>query len=1412
MEVKMRANTVIVLVLVLLFPAIAHGQTYISGYIGTQTWTPAGSPYIIIGNTHAMDLTIDAGVAVQFDAFCDFEIEFSLLVNGTESDSVYFTAGDTCWKSIDFASGAASDSRIAYANFEGAGYNDLGAINGGSGNLSLRHCSFRNNDAKYVLKYQSIGNVLVVEDCEFYNNTCDYVLFSQSQDYAIIKGSNFFDNTTHKVIHIDCNYAQNACGCLMYGCALYNNCTVYSGITFTKGMLAFSVFYNTVSPDDYLFNLGSDGVISEVHNCIIWDCDMITNQPDYTKINYCDLEIPYPGEGNISADPLFVDPMSGDFTLNPGSPCIDSGNPGGFWYDYDGSRADMGIGGGSGLAPYPTTIDFPPLWPGEQMEAFFEFNNLNNYYLEILDTYLTSPENFSFLLDPTSSILSPYEKAKYTITFTSPGYERSTDMVINSEGFVVGDTASIHFTGLGQEFTPVSGIWTVENSPYYYNENLIVEDGQQLVIEPGVVVYIDSLHVLKIEGNLQAIGAEEDTIRFYGWNTGWGGIIFEEADGENIFDYVKIAIAKGSFLTSENGGCIYADNSIITINHSLLDGYYDANNGGAIYVINCPQINIENSIIVSSPAEWSGGGIYAENCPQIIIDNVSFYLCSAYEQGGALYLNSSSVSIDSSSFNRSQIHSGAYDGVAVYANDSNLNITRTLFTENCNYSGHDGAAVIALDNSSNLNLDHCDICYVYGSGGYLIGAVKLIDNSSTANAANSIIYEMDNMFITGIAQNIEMTYSIGPEYWPGEGNLVGDPMITEECQLTSGSPCIDAGDPTFPLDPDSTRSDMGVFYWDGSGPMSGAVSGVWTAENSPYIIGEDIYIPEGDSLVMTPGTEVEFSESDISFTIYGVLLVQGDEDLVTIEGEYCHLYFISNQGQSAIEYGDIYFSDIRSEGTTLLEVLHSNIHGTFYLDTGSIYIDSCNIYGSVHAENTSGNTLINSYINGAIMDGTGWTVTNNSFYLSVFGTVEWFSVYADAIDNAEGTFIANDIYAHASSSVWMAFSAGFINCSGTFAHNVIDSYASTEGCGILNSSGTIRHNCIETSERGIKGCSGDIFNNTIINAEYGIRSDVVISPVKNNIVYNCDTGFWGPFEVQYSCVYNCPTPFANGATAGVGTIEEDPLLINTWFLDPNSPCIDAGDPDPFYNDPDGTRDDMGANYFDQGAAYATIALTPYGTPIQIPVSGGSFDFNIAIANSGVNEVVGDVWCNVILPNGNLYGPLLGPINLTLPAGFQLDRDRSQTVPGSAPEGTYTYQGFLGLHPDTIWDMDSFTFEKLTTGDGVWVEDWSNSGESFDEWLTAVDDPLMPETYSLEQNYPNPFNPLTTIGFALPEAGRVQLAVYNMLGRQVAQLVNGYREVGYHEFTFDGSGLASGMYFYRIEAGDFTAVKKMVLVK
>lgn len=115
------------------------------------------------------------------------------------------------------------------------------------------------------------------------------------------------------------------------------------------------------------------------------------------------------------------------------------------------------------------------------------------------------------------------------------------------------------------------------------------------------------------------------------------------------------------------------------------------------------------------------------------------------------------------------------------------------------------------------------------------------------------------------------------------------------------------------------------------------------------------------------------------------------------------------------------------------------------------------------------------------------------------------------------------------------------------------------------------------------------------------------------------------------------------------------------------------------------------------------------------------------------------------------------------------------------------------------------------GDTGTLEGW---GIRLNGSLTAIE-PVnnnIPGKFSLYQNYPNPFNPISNIKFDIAKATNVKLVVFDILGREVATLVNEYTTPGQYEVQFDGANFASGTYFFRIEAGDFTDIKKMVLVK
>jgi len=127
---------------------------------------------------------------------------------------------------------------------------------------------------------------------------------------------------------------------------------------------------------------------------------------------------------------------------------------------------------------------------------------------------------------------------------------------------------------------------------------------------------------------------------------------------------------------------------------------------------------------------------------------------------------------------------------------------------------------------------------------------------------------------------------------------------------------------------------------------------------------------------------------------------------------------------------------------------------------------------------------------------------------------------------------------------------------------------------------------------------------------------------------------------------------------------------------------------------------------------------------------------------------------------------------------------------------------------------------LTGGTPVTILD-SNDGIVFPLHLAilgessiGVEDNLqdIPAFFKLSQNYPNPFNPVTTISYQLPKSEFVNMSIYNVAGQLVETLLNGHKNAGYHSVLWNASGVSSGLYFYRIEAGEYTETKKCLILK
>ncbi len=218
-----------------------------------------------------------------------------------------------------------------------------------------------------------------------------------------------------------------------------------------------------------------------------------------------------------------------------------------------------------------------------------------------------------------------------------------------------------------------------------------------------------------------------------------------------------------------------------------------------------------------------------------------------------------------------------------------------------------------------------------------------------------------------------------------------------------------------------------------------------------------------------------------------------------------------------------------------------------------------------------------------------------------------------------------------------------------------------------------------------------------------------------------------------------------------------------------------------------------------------FTLIPHNPPIRINAGGGSFSFDAVIENLTANPVNFDAWTEVVLPNGSVQGPLLHRSNLTIPSGAVLSRELSQTVPGYAPAGDYTYIGNIGFYPDSVMDTDNFPFEKRTVLDGA----GNNRSWEIFGWDDCRRVRGLCDTFNAS---PNPFNASTAISYKLQAASNVNLAVYDVSGREVALLAEGYHPAGTYQVEWDASGIPSGVYFARLTAEGTNSTLKLLLIK
>ncbi len=291
------------------------------------------------------------------------------------------------------------------------------------------------------------------------------------------------------------------------------------------------------------------------------------------------------------------------------------------------------------------------------------------------------------------------------------------------------------------------------------------------------------------------------------------------------------------------------------------------------------------------------------------------------------------------------------------------------------------------------------------------------------------------------------------------------------------------------------------------------------------------------------------------------------------------------------------------------------------------------------------------------------------------------------------------------------------------------------------------------------------------NGDGVLTEDELVWELRNNAWWYTDpiTSYWEDFaDAPHNVV---PNPWMNNYNKAMFENQDDTWTWDLWTYE--WPEDDEGNPD-----------------YDQDPIDST-KFTMEHEPFQFFVEENTMNMDPGIVDmKGTDVLLGEAARNIRL---EWQGE-----DVTHPNWHNVD----------------DYLDFAGRWP-LDFDLSYTNADLLTAADGFPVGDLNWFPDEKERWLVSADDPgsgFVPQNFSLSAAYPNPFNPTARIEFTLPVASEVRLEVYNMIGQRVAVLVDGFRAEGTHNVQFDGTGLASGVYIYRLQAGNHTAVNKMTLVK
>jgi len=579
----------------------------------------------------------------------------------------------------------------------------------------------------------------------------------------------------------------------------------------------------------------------------------------------------------------------------------------------------------------------------------------------------------------------------------------------------------------------------------------------------------------------------------------------------------------------------------------------------------------------------------------------------------------------------------------------------------------------------------------------------------------------------------------------------------------------------------------------------------------------DTSVPSSsDDIIINTGITVDM---DVSFTLDA-------EHTLTINGTG-KIQFKKNVGGTLIINGTIIFNGTSASSITYPDNGQGNSKNSFILSRGATLITAntngiigtnCSIESSKLTVQL--NDTANYEFNGAAQSTTGLPATVNNLTLSGSGAKTLTSVNVNGTLSMEGTSTTSVTSAITyGSEATLQYKGSSAQTTGT---EFITPFVATGGV-IINNANSVTLNANKTINSLLKLTSGNLntgaytlfFGTSATNPVETSAGAIIGTAVMNSRnVGTASINFLNAYIHSGTDDIGNVVITRKTGTGGIITVGQNSSIACNWYISVDKQPVNGR-----------TLEYSWFSQFDNNKGFSSTnraqVWTSNNGSSNWVTSGEPIDVSGHDPRTIVNNVthfsywmvssqdapmpvtLASLTFNVIGRNINLRWSTSSEINNS---GFDIERKVSS--------GDYVKIGFVsGNGTVTTATNYEFTDRNLATGKYSYrLKQIDNNGNF--EYFNLNSDVIIgvPSKFKLSQNYPNPFNPSTKINFDLAKDSKVNLKIYDMLGREVSTLVNEFRTAGYYSVDFNASALSSGVYFYRITTEDFSAIKKMVIMK